>query len=87
MPAAAGGSQWTVRKGTPGTKLVKQGKKWVQVETITWATIDSYQLVAGKSAQPNGITIDPQGNIYVVGTAWDASNVYHWVVRKLPATP
>jgi len=84
--AGAGGSyQWTVRKGTPGTKLVKQGKQWVQVETITWATIDSYQLAAGKSAQPNGITIDPQGTIYVAGNATDASGVMQWIVRKLPA--
>jgi hypothetical protein len=82
---SAGGYQWTVRKGTPGTKLVKQGKQWVQVETITWTTIDSYQLAPGKSALPDGITIDAYGNIFVGGYATDTNGVNHWIVRKLPA--
>ena len=84
---SAGGYQWTVRKGTPGTKLVKQGKQWVQVETITWTTIDSYQLAPGKSALPNGITTDANGNIYVGGSAQDASGIDWWIVRKLSVTP
>lgn len=82
---SAGGYQWTVRKGTPGTKLVKVGKQWVSVETINWTIIDSFQLAPGKSAQPNGVAIDPSGNIFVGGSATDASGVNHWIVRKLAA--
>ena len=84
--ANAGGTQWVIRKGTPGTKLVKQGKQTVQVETITWTNIGNpYQLASGKSALPNGITIDNYGNIFVGGYADDANGVHHWIVRKLPA--
>lgn len=84
--ASAGGTQWVVRKGKPGTKLVKQGKQWVQVETITWTNIGApYQLAPGKSALPNGITIDANENIFVGGSATDATGVDHWIVRKLPA--
>ena len=82
--ASAGGYQWVIRKGTPGTKLVKQGKQWVQVETMTWTNIGNpYQLVPGKSAWPNGITIDNNGNIFVGGYADDANGAHHWIVRKL----
>jgi hypothetical protein len=85
VTGAAGDLHWIARKGTPGSKLVKQGKVWVQVATMTWTTSDDYQLVPGKSAQPNGITTDAHGNIYVSGNAHDASGVYYWIVRKLPA--
>jgi hypothetical protein len=81
--SAAGDSHWIVRKGTKGTKLVKQGKKWVQVETITWSTTDDYQMVSGKSAKANCITVDSNGAILVGGNATDATDVYHWIVRKL----
>jgi hypothetical protein len=84
--ATAGGTQWVVRKGTLGTKLVKQGKQWVQVETITWTNVSApYQLAPGKSALPNGITIDTNGNIFIGGSATDADGVDHWIVRKLAA--
>jgi hypothetical protein len=81
--ASVGGNQWVVRKGTLGTKLVKQGKQWIQVETITWTTSDTYQLASGKPAQPNGITSDGFGNIFVSGNATDANGVNQWIVRKL----
>jgi hypothetical protein len=85
VTGSAGDSSWIVRKGVAGTKLVKQGKQWVAVPTINWTTTDDYQLVTGKSAQPNGITTDPNGNIYVGGRAQDASGIDQWIVRKLPA--
>ena len=80
---AAGGWDWIVRKGTPGTTWVKQGKNQVPVATMTWTTSDDYQLAAGKSAQPNAITRDNYGNIFVSGSAQDASGIDHWIVRKL----
>jgi hypothetical protein len=84
VTGAAGDLRWVVRKGTPGTTWVKQGKKLVPVATMTWTTIDpGYQLVPGKPAQPNAITADSNGNIYVSGSAQDASGIYHWIVRKL----
>jgi len=46
---------------------------------------DEYQFAIRKSAQPNGITTDTHGNIYVGGCAKDASGIDHWIVRKLPA--
>lgn len=87
VTATTGALQWVVRKGTPGTKLVKVGKQWVQVETTTWTTSDTYQLAVGKSAQPNSITTDAAGNIYVIGSAQDATGVNQWIVRKLTPAP
>lgn len=83
VAGAAGDLHWIVRKGTPSTTLVKQGKQWVQVTTLNWTTSDDFQLVPGKTAQPNAITIDGQGNIYVSGYATDASGANQWIVRKL----
>ena len=80
---AAGGLHWIVRKGTPGTTWVKQGKNQVPVATMTWTTSDDYQLATGKSAQPNAITIDIHGSIFVSGSAQDATGIDHWIVRKL----
>lgn len=82
IPGAAGDLHWIVRKGAPGTKLVKQGGKWVTVATMTWTTSDDFQLAAGKSAQPNAITT-AAGITYVSGRAQDASGVDQWIVRKL----
>ena len=79
----AGGLHWIVRKGTPGTTWVKQGKNQVPVATMTWTTSDDYQLATGKSAQPNAITRDIHGSIFVSGSDRDASGIYHWIVRKL----
>jgi Beta-propeller repeat len=88
VTGAAGGLDWIVRKGTPGTTYVKQGKNQVPVATMTWTTSDEYQLATGKSAQANAITIDIHGNIFVSGSAQDATGVEHWIVRKLPkSTP
>lgn len=88
VTGAAGDLRWIVRKGTPGTKQVKQGGKWVTVATVTWTTSDDFQLASGKSAKPNAITIDIHGNIYVGGSAKDADGIQRWIVRKLPnSTP
>ncbi len=84
IAGAAGDMHWIVRKGTPGTKLVKQGGKWVTIATMTWTTSDDFQLAAGKSAQPNAIT-SAAGIIYASGYAQDANGVNQWIVRKLPA--
>ncbi len=84
IAGAAGDMHWIVRKGTPGTQLVKQGGKWVTIATMTWTTSDDFQLAAGKSAQPNAITT-AAGITYVSGYAQDANGVNQWIVRKLPA--
>ncbi|MEO8428046.1 MAG: hypothetical protein ABI651_13125 [Verrucomicrobiota bacterium] len=80
---SSGKLQWLVRKGTPTTTLVKQGKKWIQVTTVVWITSDVFQLASGKEARANGITGDVLGNIFVSGRAADTSGVDHWIVRKL----
>jgi hypothetical protein len=80
---SAGSLYWLVRKGTPGTKLVKQGGKWVRVPTMTWTTSDVFQLASGKEAVAFGITGDALGNVFVSGRAADATGVDHWIVRKL----
>ncbi len=86
IAGTAGDLRWVVRKGVPGTKTVKQGKRLVMVETMTWTTIDpGYQLAAGRSAQPNAISTDAEGNLYVGGRADDDDAVPRWIVRKLPA--
>lgn len=80
---SAGNLYWLVRKGTPGTKLVRQGGKWVAVPTMTWTTSDAFQFAVGQPARANGITADASGNILVNGRAADATGVDHWIVRKL----
>lgn len=46
-----------------------------------WSTVSDFNLVAGKSAGCNGIAVN--GNtVYAVGSAVDASNISHWIVRK-----
>ncbi len=84
VAGTAGDLRWIVRKGTPGTKQVKQGGKWVTIATMTWTTSDDFQLVPGKPAQPNAITTS-NGNIYVSGRAQDANGVDQFIVRKLAA--
>ena len=83
IAGTAGDLRWIVRKGTPGTKQVKQGGKWVTIATMTWTTSDDFQLVPGKDTRPNAITTDSNGNIYVSGYAQDANGVNQWIVRKL----
>jgi hypothetical protein len=83
----ANGYHWVVRQGTPTTKLVKQGKKWVEVTTTAWSTIDDYQIVSGKNARANGIAVDAAGTVYVSGNGLvDDSGVSRFTVRKLVPT-
>jgi len=80
---SSGRLYWLVRKGTPTTKLVKQGGNWVQVTTVAWTTSDIFQFGSGQPAMANGITANATGNVFVSGRAADASGVDHWIVRKL----
>ena len=82
---SSGKLYWLVRRGTPTTKLVKQGGKVVQVTTVTWTTSDVFQFSPGQEARANGVTDDATGNVFVSGRVADASGVDHWIVRKLPA--
>lgn len=81
----AQGDRWLVRKGTPGTTLVRQGKNWVETTTVSWVTTDDFQLAPGQLAQAEEITRDDLGNIYVTGRAVNAAGVEHWITRKLAA--
>lgn len=76
-----GNGNWLVRTLSEVT-TIKKGKP---VTTLTWITIDSYQLASGQSARANGIATDTVGNIFVSGSAMDGSGVNHWIVRKLSA--
>lgn len=48
----------------------------------SWATVDDYQLVAGKPASSHGFTVDPSGNLYAGGIAQDSTGALHWIVRS-----
>jgi len=48
----------------------------------TWSTVDTFQLVTGKTASPLGLTSDKSGNIYVCGWGHNSSSIYNLVVRK-----
>ena len=50
----------------------------------SWATVDDYQLVAGKLATAGraGFTVDPSGNLYAAGQAQDSAGSYHLIVRS-----
>lgn len=76
-----GNGTWLVRKLSEVTTM-KKGKP---VATPTWNTIDQFQFAPGQAARANGITIDIAGNLYVSGSAKDATGVDHWIVRKLAA--
>ena len=39
----------------------------------TWQTVDNFQYVAGRIAEPRGATADAQGNVYIVGMCADAA--------------
>ncbi|MCL4177970.1 MAG: glycoside hydrolase [Verrucomicrobia bacterium] len=80
---SSGKLYWIVRKGTPTTTRVKQGKKYVYVTKIVWTTSDAYQFAPGKEAMALGITVDDSGNIFASGRAQDATGVEHLIVRKL----
>jgi len=51
----------------------------------TWQTIDDYQLVAGNGASASSVVTDAAGNLYVAGSAHDATGD-HWIVRRLAAS-
>ena len=80
---SAGKLSWLVRKGVPGTKLVKQGRKWVTVPTVTWSNSDLYQMVSGQPARVNGLTVAANGTVLASGRAADAAGVNQWIVRRL----
>ena len=42
---------------------------WAQ----TWQTVDNFQYVPGRIAEPRGATADAQGNVYIVGMWADAA--------------
>ena len=63
---------WLVRRGLAGAN-----------GTVSWSTIDNYQMVPGQSARANSVTSDTRGNIYVAGRAADGAGTEHWVVRRL----
>jgi hypothetical protein len=63
---------WLVRRRLAGTN-----------GTVSWSTIDNYQMVPGQSARANSVTSDTRGNIYVAGRAADGAGTEHWVVRRL----
>jgi hypothetical protein len=69
---AAGVTHWVVVKRSPDG-------------TVT--LLDDYRYAGGKSADARGITLDAAGNLFVVGSATDAtaSSAGHWVVRELKA--
>ena len=51
-----------------------------------WAVVDSLQLAADKEYETNGIVTDADGDVFVGGWAYDASDVVRWVVRS-PTAP
>ncbi|OFZ43280.1 MAG: hypothetical protein A2485_00015 [Bdellovibrionales bacterium RIFOXYC12_FULL_39_17] len=54
-------------------------RKW---DGSSWSTIDDYQLEPTKTASSNSLVSDNAGNIFIAGSAKDASNYYHWIIRK-----
>jgi len=80
---SAGNLWWLVRQGVPGTKLVKQGGKWVTVPTISWTNSDLYRLASGQPARALGLTVAPDGSAFASGWANDAAGAKQWIVRKL----
>ncbi len=80
---SAGKAWWLVRKGVPGTKVVKQGGKYGTVPTVTWSNSDVYRLATGQPARANGLTVSPTGTVFASGWAADAGGVPRWIVRKL----
>ncbi|MCC6822720.1 MAG: hypothetical protein V9H26_02095 [Verrucomicrobiota bacterium] len=67
-----------------GTQSVIKGK-WVTYRSsdggLTWLLADQFQFSSGGQATAWSVTADT-ARIYVSGTARDAKNVDHWVVRR-----
>jgi hypothetical protein len=58
---------WLVRRGALGG--------------TTWATVDDFAVV-GANPQPNWVTVDTAGNVYVAGVVQYTNGVHTWTVRK-----
>lgn len=65
---ASGISHWIVRKSTNAG--------------VSWNTVSDYNRNVSKNSNAYSITSDSANNLYTSGTAIDASNVSHWIVRK-----
>jgi BNR repeat-like domain len=69
-------------------QLVLAGAAALLIHTATaqtWQTVDTFQYVAGRIAQPGAAAADSQGNIYVAGYAADAAQPYysrHGITRR-----
>ena len=67
-----------------GTQSVNKGK-WLTYRSsdggLTWLLADQFQFSSGGQATAWSVTADA-ARIYVSGTARDAKNVDHWVVRR-----
>ena len=49
---------------------------------LTWAIVDTYQSNVNRHSYYTGITIDDNGDIYVVGQTMNTSNFYQGVMRR-----
>lgn len=50
--------------------------------SCTGTILDNFYLKSGASARANSSMVDLNGNLFVAGSAYTASNTDHWVVRK-----
>ncbi len=50
---------------------------------LTWNTSDTYRLVPDHNAGVSGLAVDAWGQVFAVGTARDAADSGHWIVRRL----
>lgn len=48
----------------------------------SWSVVDDYQLSAGKASYGGAIVISASGTLYTSGSATDASDLRHWIVRR-----
>ena len=48
-----------------------------------WQTVDDFNYAPNKNADAYGIATDNAGNVFVAGYGLDATNVQHWLVRRL----
>ncbi|MCL4177352.1 MAG: hypothetical protein KJ072_06360 [Verrucomicrobia bacterium] len=76
----AGQLFWIVRQGTPQIFWNEQAGAWAT--SLTWSTIDLFQVAPGQPARANDIAADARGNVFVNGRGADADGVDHWLVRK-----
>lgn len=50
--------------------------------SCTGTILDNFYLKSGSSAEANSSVVNLDGNLFVAGSAYTASNTDHWVVRK-----